>query len=67
MSEWALDFINRAGGEMFKKTVRIGEDCIIPGLDVTVIRIAQVSCVNVWIKWYCVGTSLYVKAGRRVK
>lgn len=52
---------------MFEKTLRIGEDSILPGLDVTVIRIAQVSCVNVLIKWCRVGTSPYVKAGRRVK
>lgn len=52
---------------MFKKTLRIGEDCMIPGLDVTVIRIAQVSYVNVLIKWCRVGTSPYIKAGRRVK
>lgn len=52
---------------MFKKTLRIGEDCIIPGLDVTVIRTAQVSYVNVLIKWCRVGTSPYIKAGLRVK
>lgn len=67
MSDWALDFIYRADREMFKRTLRIGEDCIIPGLDVTVIRIPQVSYVNVLIKWCRVGTSPYVKAGRRVK